>query len=209
MRYWTERETMFLKENYGKLPLKDVGLVLNRSHRAIKAKSSKLKLKVILKKTRIETLSDVEKAYLAGFIDGEGSISLKLYSRKDKPNKLFVNAIFTVTNADKGVMSFVAHVFNREVRPEQRKNWKTAWRVQVSKLDHVREILNHLLPYLKVKRKQAELLLEFCNYRLAKLHQVYKAPFDDYEKILIREVQRTNQLLNSQAKVQEAKLQEA
>ena len=203
MRYWTEREATFLEENYGKLPLRAIALVLNRSHCAIKHKSSKLKLKPSFSRPRIETLSEVEKAYLAGFIDGEGCITLKLYSRKWKNERQYVTAKITVTNAHRDVIAFVGYVFNRKITEEKRYNWKTAWRVQIDRLEDVREIIKYLLPYLKVKRKQAELLLEFCNYRLAKLYQFHKATFDDYEKTLIREVQRTSQMLNSQVKLQE------
>jgi len=44
--------------------------------------------------------------------------------------------------------------------------WKTVYTVQVARLLDVKALIEQILPYLIVKWRQAELLLEFCNRRL-------------------------------------------
>jgi hypothetical protein len=50
--------------------------------------------------------------------------------------------------------------------------------------------LEMLLPYLIIKRRQAELVIEFCKSRLAKPNH---APYDERELEVFAEVKRLNE----------------
>lgn len=102
-------------------------------------------------------------AWTAGFFDGEGSVSISIRQRKKKPYR-GCNDIHTlvvrVANTHKGCLdrlaqAFGGKVYKQKVREGCKQQWQ--WLVQ-SKL--AREFLEEVLPYLYVKKRQAEIGLE-------------------------------------------------
>ena len=118
-------------------------------------------------------------AYLAGFIDGEGSFSVtKTYSKQIKPyskkvkkeDKVTVRYVcykldISVTNTNKAVMDWIAFTFggkvysggnvNRNPKYKPRHTW------HVSNREACRVLITSILPYLIVKKEQAKTALEF------------------------------------------------
>jgi len=104
--------------------------------------------------------TDTELAYLAGFIDGEGSIAI--FNHQDKRSgrpcyKMWLN----VYNTDENVMGWIAFRFGgkvtkvkrRTMHNKQQYSWNRSGR-------NAAEILKACLPYFKVKRQQAEIFIE-------------------------------------------------
>lgn len=145
-------------------------------------------------------MNEIMLSYLAGFIDADGSISIKTES-KLHPYIPFI----TVYNCNKEVINlFYTEWGNGKIRGEKRgkakfkKNWRICYEFSLTK-KRAAEVILALYPYLKIKKRQAQLVL-----RLARLRAKYnggKRRWDSdldakcnrvYEKIKV-ECKRLNQ----------------
>jgi hypothetical protein len=105
-------------------------------------------------------------AYLAGILDGEGTIRIcrsKLANKKFKNHNLKYAAHMGIGMVSKNVLELFQKVFGANVRMERvLKGRQQIYRWGTSGNIGVPIILEKLLPYLMVKRKQAELVIKFC-----------------------------------------------
>ena len=101
--------------------------------------------------------TDVELAYLAGIIDGEGSFVL----HRHKDGYRFASQL-QVGNTDVRMLEWIAARFGGNVRLERRSNLKHKpiyrWVSDASMLD---ALITATLPYLICKRDQADLMLAY------------------------------------------------
>lgn len=97
-------------------------------------------------------------SYLAGIIDGEGTIRIG----KGGTTKYY--AAISVGNVNKEVIDLLTKTFGSKTRIEKIRTpsrqsiyrWGTGGNLSVPK------IIKSLLPYLIIKKKQAEIVLKFC-----------------------------------------------
>ena len=116
----------------------------------------------------------ITKEYLAGFVDGEGSISC--YKRKDTRVKkgYTINAIFSVSATNKEVIQEIANMVNLKFRLKSNgKNCKQIYELQIQTLGKMGEFLETIKDSLIVKKKQAELMIEYCKSRINNSGNVY------------------------------------
>ena len=99
--------------------------------------------------------------YLAGLIDGEGCITITdSKSTSGKPNYALR---LLLGNTHEGIMHWYAEVtsgvlkFRDKSSKGKGANW---WEVRLSS-NHAAHIIEIIAPYLKIKRAQAEVALEF------------------------------------------------
>jgi hypothetical protein len=99
-------------------------------------------------------MNELDWAYLAGFIDGEGTITIASDGRKFHP-------CVSVANTDYAVLEWcITFVGNggvsskKKYKDYHKQSYYISWRY-----DAALNIMSKCLPYLKVKRKQAELIL--------------------------------------------------
>jgi hypothetical protein len=100
-------------------------------------------------------------AYLAGIVDGEGSIGIELLSPTKNRKKNYYVCRLTVINTYKPLMERLVKTFKGQY--DERKaipNRKTCYRWHVFGND-MENALNILLPYLEEKKQQALLILEY------------------------------------------------
>lgn len=98
-------------------------------------------------------------AYLAGIIDGEGCITILYYAKQRKyiPN-------FSVVNTDLCLIEWLVDTFSGKFytrRPQKDRpldKVKYEWVISQSIID---KLLPKILPFLVIKKKNAELLLKF------------------------------------------------
>lgn len=97
----------------------------------------------------------VDKAYLAGIVDGEGYIGII----KSKDNYFLT---FAVDMADTQALELLAEVTGRRIETDIRKNlsYKIQHRVRLGGVD-AQNFLREILPYLRVKKNLAELAIEY------------------------------------------------
>lgn len=110
-------------------------------------------------------LSETEKAYIAGIIDGEGSILVTRVSRPENRSGYRFYPIVSVTSTSKDLLDWlckttgVDKVYTKKESSikAKRKCWR--WALKQS---HVQRLLDQVLPYLVIKKDSAENCLEFC-----------------------------------------------
>lgn len=103
-------------------------------------------------------------AYLAGIIDGEGSIYIGNFSCNPKTKEPYYQTNIQVTNTDIALIDWLRKVFGglvthrtpKQTPSNSRKDVYT-WTISGERLTHICELI---LPYLICKRKQAEIMLK-------------------------------------------------
>lgn len=111
----------------------------------------------------------VDLAYAAGIIDGEGSIGIY---KTGNPKQQFVAHVI-VTNTNEWLLQWLKFHFGGSIFPNAANRghpkWKDSWIWQLSPRQSV-DFLKLVLPYLKIKKPQAELFLEFQARRVVGKH---------------------------------------
>lgn len=109
----------------------------------------------------LSLLPEVEKAYIAGFFDGEGSISCFLDSKN------YARVRISFANTDAGVMLYLANLLNKSLDCLISEYWKPLYSIQIRRAADQFEFLTVIIPYLKIKKAIAEEALSILNEKLA------------------------------------------
>jgi len=101
-----------------------------------------------------------EFAYLAGIIDGEGSFTLHQHSRKGSSHRF--SSQLQIGSTDPRLLEWIRLRFGGSVRLEHRRNssHKPMFR-WIAHADYLADLIYGALPYLIIKREQAELFLAY------------------------------------------------
>ena len=123
--------------------------------------------------------------YLAGLIDGEGWIGIKINSLREEKNSFVARLSVTTTSPkiEKFLRDIIEGYSYYEPKPEG--NRKPRWHWYLGRVTKLENLLKNLLPYLKCKKKQAQIVLEFLSIR--------KNRGDPRKEILYKQVKRLNQ----------------
>jgi len=107
-------------------------------------------------------------AWLAGIIDGEGTISFNITPRPQ------IQVQITVVNTDRRIVTKAQRVLHQisvpatvNQRERYGERWKRPWVVSMSGFGNTRKVLKAVVPYLVGKLQQAQLMISFCERRLA------------------------------------------
>jgi len=176
--YWREEELRFLKKNYDKMTDKEIAQKLGRPTSAIQNKRRELglmkRIEDVTKPSRLLNLSEIEKAYLAGLIDGDGSIFLSYYQARGKKGiHSRISCAISARSANKEFAEEIMQMMGGEVK----EVGKDYYEVLISRYADILQLLELILPYLRLKRKQAEIMIEFCKERLKYLKYRRNAPY--------------------------------
>lgn len=110
------------------------------------------------------TLSIADVAWAAGIIDGEGSIFVMKQKRKDRVRDVNYILRVSVQSADKIMAPELKRMFpdgaEFSVQRETRNGWSDTLKWQLNGKKAAR-FLKELLPYLRVKKEQALVAIEF------------------------------------------------
>jgi len=110
--------------------------------------------------------SPAKLAYLAGIIDGEGTIDFiknKTRRRREVAPRL------KVVNTDFGLIKWLAELGGRFYRYERKdRRHKPSYEWFISGVQNIQPLLQAILPYLVIKRRNAERVLEFCRIEVEK-----------------------------------------
>ncbi len=116
-------------------------------------------------------MTEIEKGWLAGLIDGGGSMMLFRKRRKDvkEPNNIYVTAQLNITNSHKETLikasNLIYEIIGRtprwinDVHGNNQK--KPCMRITIDIYSNIISLLEALKDILVTKKLQAELLLEF------------------------------------------------
>lgn len=136
-------------------------------------------------------MNETEKAYIAGFFDGEGTISLLWGSKKRVQGRRYYPAWQIVfTNSDRAVLSYIqsATGFGNIMLGSRNRVKSTHWGnlpyfdLRVTKLPDVLEMVKLMIPYAQTKKLQLEICKEtFESMTARKISRCAKWNPDDLE----------------------------
>jgi hypothetical protein len=109
--------------------------------------------------------SKIDLAYIAGFLDGDGSLMLQIKKRKDgnKKFRFMATICFYQDSRHEKSLYWIRDILNIGYI-SKRNDGMTELRINGIK--QIRDILKNLLPFIKFKKNQAIALLEATNMLL-------------------------------------------
>lgn len=167
---WSKHDLQILNDNYRQLgPRKMTRLLPKYSVSAITNKAYHIGIGYQRLKDEAGPLniSEIDKAYLAGIIDGEGHIGIRI---RDKLLSLCIQ----ITNTDAQLIEWIRkrlegiRMYVNKVDSFDKGHFgkKTVWIIKIYQTLSIKMLLDALLPYLIVKRKKAELVLRAIDKKL-------------------------------------------
>ncbi len=150
---------------------------------------------------KCKPLSDVDKGYLSGLLDGEGCLTCFL-TRQHGGEWWTTRYLIQIIVKDEAPIKWLkevtglGYVFQRK---RQKEGWKDLWGWTVSCAPAC-EVIEQILPYLKIKHRQAEIFLQIRDmvragvfYRRGKANDS-GIPKEEWVKrqLLIEELHRLN-----------------
>ncbi len=105
--------------------------------------------------------SKIDLAYIAGFLDGDGSLMLQIKKRKDGISKIrFMSTIcfYQDTRHEKSLY-WIREVFSKGYLSQRNDGMSE---LRINGYSTVKDILQMLKPFLKFKKVQAEALFQAC-----------------------------------------------
>jgi hypothetical protein len=122
----------------------------------------------------VNLLEEWMKGYIAGIIDGEGTIRLKYMADRDLyyPEVIISNSNFILCEAVKYMLGVESKIIS-QVTNAKGVDWKgrpitqrkPIYRLCVSNRREIYELLEQIESYLMIKREQALLIMEFITIR--------------------------------------------
>ena len=103
------------------------------------------------------------KAYIAGFLDGEGSISVNKMNEVKSFNRIRHRLSASLTNCNKEVLLFVQSLYGGTIHRHRRTDVRHTpcyrWRAEGKTAI---KFIKDIYPYLRIKRVHAEIAFEFA-----------------------------------------------
>ena len=129
----------------------------------------------------MNTLTEVEKAYLAGLIDGEGCIFISKYQGKNNANPVYSLRVIVAMTDEALLVKWqkttgVGVIHFKSNRSDINKKNCPAWQWIITVIADNRELLKAIYPYLEIKRDQADTALEFTNVETTRCGRGVKVP---------------------------------
>jgi hypothetical protein len=120
-----------------------------------------------MQKEIITNQTEVEKAYLAGIIDGEGCIYIGNFSANKKTNQCYFHTLITVTSTDESLITWLKEKFGGFIRQytknQMAKNCKKipyTWNLTGKAIDHV---CDSVFDYIVIKKEQIKIMKQMRN----------------------------------------------
>jgi hypothetical protein len=111
---------------------------------------------------KIKQLTNEECHYIAGFLDGDGCINAQIIRRKDYQLKFQIRFSITFFQKNKRYW-FILWLDKKLGCGTKRKRLDGISEYTMVGIDNVKNFLNRIQPMLKIKRRQANLLLKIIN----------------------------------------------
>lgn len=196
--FWTTEEKEILKANWAgcsgpqllrMLPNKDWVSIRHKAVELQLAKKAFAKYWRTYEKIAPIKLKTIDRGYLAGLIDGEGTIRIVRALKK------WYAPFIQITNTDKRVMDWLQDLLGKKSvgrlyaeKKGRKPNFKPKFVYNIASVQGVKQILEQIVDILKIKKQQALLVLEFIKMKEEK---------EDYgvlprEEELFEEVKRLN-----------------
>jgi hypothetical protein len=111
----------------------------------------------------------ISNKYIAGFVDGEGHISV-VRRIKSGRNGFNYAPVIMITNTNKKVLELIReNIGGRLIESISITSYTDRdkiFRITINKSELVVDVLNKIIPYLIIKKEQAILVRDFCKSRI-------------------------------------------
>ena len=103
--------------------------------------------------------TELEKSYLAGILDGEGHITIRIRHLL----KRYYSPFIEVTNTRKLLLEWIqsrwgGSIVEDSYARKNRSNTATCWKWRIES-NRVKDVLKQVMPYLVIKKEQAQLVI--------------------------------------------------
>lgn len=110
----------------------------------------------------IKNATELERAYFAGFFDGEGSVGIKRTSKKRKVHGPYV----TVSQVRPDVLTKFRSIFGGSLSFRSRAAKNGIWCWQASGAAHCLLVLESLIPYMIVKKAESQAVVDTFQFKV-------------------------------------------
>lgn len=166
---WTIEEEDIMRTHYEELGPKIIKLLPNRSACSIRGKAGLMGLRKMHLAKKLN-LTETEKAYIAGIVDGEGYIGMIKGWRNT--GRQYFTPVIKISNTDIRIIDWLKdkleglNLFN-DVKPET-ETQKKVNNLQISGPPSVQALLEQIYPYMIIKKDKAEVIMQFTSTRINK-----------------------------------------
>lgn len=115
--------------------------------------------------------SVAERAYLAGLLDGDGAIMACIEKHSEKKFKFRVRIVIKITQKKKSDLEWIKNTFKIGLIKQNKSVVDWIVRDQQS----AKSLLKLLIPFLRIKKKQAEIALKILDIRIDSRTTLIKA----------------------------------
>jgi len=196
---WSEEEITFLRNSYKEMTDKEIAQKVRRSPESIQTKRGELRLikcqQDICQPTHKLKLTETDKAYLAGLIDGDGSIFLSYFkypAYRRGTKKRGIHAVISCAISARSANRIYAESILTIMGGRISRVEENYWEVSIERRADILQLAEALLPYLRLKKKEAEIMIEYCKDRLSQLKKRRNAPFTQKSFELVDKIKRLN-----------------
>jgi hypothetical protein len=170
-RRFTESEVQFIRANFQDLTVGELAEHLGRHFQSVQSAMKRLgmlELRATVKRRNLHALhklTPLELAYLAGIVDGEGTVTVARRSVRPANPKTYYQPLLTIHNTSTNLRNWlVTRGFSSCLYTST--SGTPCWKMNMGGLA-LDEALRLLVPCLVVKQAQALLVMEFCRLRAA------------------------------------------
>lgn len=125
---------------------------------------------------------DTEYCWLAGFIDGEGSLGLNKEKDPRKGENYFVyRPALQIVNTNKEVMEWIYNFIGEgdfRILLRKEENHQLNYRFMLRKQSSLLLLLRRILPFLKLKNLHAQMLIEYIKNRQSSPKKGWYNPYN-------------------------------
>lgn len=145
-----------------------------------------------------------EIGWLSGIVDGEGSIGIRRCMKKGKyisytPFIQVTNCDFILLDRIKEILDYYGIDYTFTIRKDDRElKWRNSGHIAIGNYEGSVRFLKLIMPFLISKKRHAEILLEYCNYRQTIKHREQRIKgkfiktYDGREIIAYEELHKIN-----------------
>lgn len=113
-------------------------------------------------------------AYIAGLVDGEGTLTINA-CKSHKKGIHWLTPIIQIDSTNLNVLEFAQKIIGGKICQYAKCDTKSGikrrdgYALRIYGRDKILEVAQLLLPYLQIKKPNAEIIIEFCKSRKAQL----------------------------------------
>jgi hypothetical protein len=116
-------------------------------------------------------MNHFERGFMVGMIEGEGTITLSCqWQKRKKYVSVTMHPTVNIVNTCKELIEKANPIWHGSIFLRERNSGKRkpCYRTEIHSIEKVKVFLEEVMNDLTCKRRQAELVLEFCNLRIEK-----------------------------------------